>query len=267
MLPWTLVPERSRGLEMDSRSHHLQALRAECCAHPAVKHVWLENVASHRYLDMESTIRAFALDYYAYSSGFPIYLRKLIGKLERLQHRKILQRNLQEEQGGLGPDEREELRAAAIEPADVEGISHPELYRRFCRAMGINDTELESQRTAGHEWRERMIGYLDRASPAAAVGALGFGTECVVRPVYQKLLCGIRGLSGLEPRDHVFFDLHCTVDDQHALDLQNVAYDLTDTLHARREMRQGMLEALRLRQAFFTHQHIGASRVPMGRSM
>ena len=133
--------------------------------------------------------------------------------------------------------------------------------------MGIKDSELESQQTMGHQWRERMIRYLDLASPAAAVGALGLGTEGIVRPVYQKMLCGIRGLGGLKPRDYVFFDLHCTMDDQHALDLQNVAYDLIDTLQARREMRQGMLEALRLRHAFFTHQHIGASRVPMRRSM
>ena len=259
MLTSLVASKTPIGLETDWRDHHLRALDAECQAHPAVNHVWLENVAAHRYPDMKSTIRGFARDYQAYSSGFPTYLRKLIGKLECRRHKEILQRNLREEQGVLDSDDRDELRAAAIEPADIEGVSHPELYRRFCHAMGLDDAELGLPGTAGYQWRQRMIAYLDQASVAGALGALGPGTESVVRPVYHKLLRGIRGLGDLEPRDHVFFDLHCTMDDQHALDLKRVAYDLADTPHARRDMRQGMLEALRLRQAFFSHQHIDAS--------
>lgn len=250
-----LAPHLPRCTANRSRDRHLWALDTESHAHPAVNHVWLENVAAHRYHDMGSTLRGFAGDYYAYSSGFPIYLRKLIAKLERSEHRELLERNLCEEEGGLDPADCERLCAAAIDPDDVEGIPHPELYRRFCRAMGLDDAELGLPESAGQLWRQRMIAFLDDASPAAALGALGPGTESVVKPVYQKLLRGIRGLHALEPRDHVFFDLHCTVDDQHGQDLQRVAYDLLGTPNACREMRQGMLEALRLRQAFFAHQH------------
>ncbi|MFP8876219.1 MAG: iron-containing redox enzyme family protein [Myxococcota bacterium] len=231
-------------MEIDRESH----------AHPAVHHSWLENVAARRYVDMESTLRVFARDYYAYSSGLPIYLRKLIGKLEHPEHRKLLERNLREEQGGLDPADSERLREAAIDRADVEGVPHPELYRRFCRALGLDDAELDAPGSAGHLWRQRMTTFLDSASPPAALGALGAGTEGVVLPIYQKLLRGIRKLSTISARDRVFFELHCTVDDQHSLDLRRVAYDLLATPGAHNDMRKGMLEALQWRQDFFTHQ-------------
>ncbi|MGE4652599.1 MAG: iron-containing redox enzyme family protein [Myxococcota bacterium] len=241
------------------RDQQLMEIDRESHAHPAIHHIWLENVSARRYVDMESTLRFFARDYYAYSSGFPIYLRKLIGKLEHPEHRKLLERNLREEQGGLDPADSERLREAAIDRADVEGIPHPELYRRFCRALGLYDAELDAPESAGHLWRQRMIEFLDSASPPAALGALGAGTEAVVLPIYRKLLRGIRELSAISARDRVFFELHCMVDDQHSLDLRRVAYDLLGTPGAHNDMRNGMLEALQWRQDFFTHQQLRPS--------
>ena len=246
----TLSQPRGRA-HLDGK-RRLRALEIESRAHPAVNHIWLENVASRRYVDMESTLRGFARDYYAYSSGFPIYLTQLIGKLKHSAHRALLERNLREEQGEIHSDEHS--RGACIDRADIEGVPHPELFLRFCRALGIRNSELGVTGGAGQVWRQQMIEFLETASPTAALGALGPGTEAVVRPVYQKLLRGIRGLSGLERRDRVFFDLHCTLDDQHGLDLQEVACDLLHEPNGYRDMRQGMLEALRLRQSFFSRQ-------------
>ena len=249
----------SRCAESSVRNQQLMEIDRESHAHAAVHHIWLENVAARRYVDMESTLRGFARDYYAYSSGFPIYLSKLIGKLEHAEHRELLECNLREEQGSLDPADRSRLREAAIDTADVEGIPHPELYRRFSRALELDDAELGPPESAGHLWRQRMIAFLDSASPPAALGALGPGTEGIVRPVYRKLLRGIRELSAITAHDRVFFELHCAVDDQHGLDLQRVAYDLLGTPSARNDMRRGMLEALRFRQDFFTHQQLHPS--------
>ena len=82
---------------------------------------------------------------------------------------------------------------------------------------------------------------------------MGLGTENVVKPIYNKILKGIQGLGTLRREDYVFFELHCTVDDQHALDLHNVALDLLEDNKARQEMRLGMREALDLRNRFWNH--------------
>ncbi|MCH2169935.1 iron-containing redox enzyme family protein [Myxococcota bacterium] len=237
----------------------LLVLDLESQAHSAVNHVWLRNVAAHRYCEMESVLRRFAQDYCAYASGFPSYLCSLIGKLERSEHRQLLERNLQEEQGHLDPSDRDPLWALGIDPDEVDGVPHSQLYRRFCFALGLEEADLDLSDSAGRRWRQRMLAFLDTASPAAALGALGLGTEGVVRPVYRQLSAALRAVKSLKAPDCVFFDLHCAVDDQHAKDLEKVARDLLDTPRALEDMRRGMLEALRLRRAFFSHQHLCAT--------
>jgi len=230
------------------------ALDREGHAHPALHHAWLDDVALGPPREVEAAMRSFARDYFAYSRSFPSYLEMVISKLECPAHRELLARNLLEEGGRIDAEDAERLAAAGIDRADIDGVPHPELFRRFCHALGLETRELERSGGAGQAWRQGMLALLADASPAAAIGALGPGTEGVVRPIYQKLLRGIRRLDGLEPRDYVFFELHCSVDDQHSLDLRRVAHDLLDTPQAGREMRRGMLEALRLRQDFFSRQ-------------
>ena len=229
-------------------------MRATANAHPALHHPWLEAMATGAVTDLAGAFRDFAIEYQGYQSRFPLYLRLVIDSLRRPEHQQLLRHNLAEEKGHLDATDAAALAAIGIDPATVAGVPHPALFRRFATAIGVRDRDLEPASPAAIHWRQKFIAFLRDASPAAAVGALGLGTEQIVRPVYLKLLRGIRQL-GLARADYVFFELHCEVDDQHQKDLLAIALELIDSPPARADLRRGMLAALDLRNAFWSHLH------------
>ena len=253
-LPRTWPTDRAK------KERFLASLSREALSHPALNHPWLATIANSGFGDMHWALRDFAREYYGYSRDFPSYLRAVIDRLESPLHQELLGRNLEEEQGDLDDADREALRQIGIDPTTVDGVSHPQLFRRFCRAIGVSTPELQTSSDAALRWRERFSRFLNNATPAAAVGALGMGTEEIVKHIYQPMLAGIRGL-GLKREDYVFFELHCLVDDQHALDLRNVATDLLRDGQNCNEMRLGMKEALNLRNEFWDHLHRRANSV------
>jgi pyrroloquinoline quinone (PQQ) biosynthesis protein C len=241
--------------EPPSRSVRIRSLLDELVdeanAHPALHHPWLDAVANSTLPDPFGALRSFASTYHGYSCWFPRYLRAVIDRLEAPAHRELLLANLEEEKGHLGEEDRAALLAIGIDPASVDGIPHPELFRRFCRAMGVTPAELAVVHPAAQRWRTRFLAMLDGGSPAFGVGALGLGTESVVRPIYLKLLAGIRALNRLDRPDYVFFELHCEVDDQHQKDLLAVAAELATTPAGRADLALGMRSALDLRRQFW----------------
>jgi len=238
---------------------HYRRLVEEAAVHSAVNHQWLNAVAEHQYPDMHKAIVDFALEYNGYSAAFPDYLSAVIKALDCREHQALLQHNLEEEKGHMDLDDQVALTAMGINPDTVVGVPHPQLFRRFCYAMGLSDDELKRPTEAATKWRNQFRTFLTCASPAAAVGALGLGTENVVKPIYQKMLLGLGSLKTIQREDYVFFELHCTVDDQHALDLKNIALSLLGTDQGYQEMRLGMNVALNLRNEFFNHLHRCAS--------
>lgn len=225
----------------------LEALVDESRRHPALSHPWLRRFAAASFPDMAAAMRDFAWNYYGYSAWFPRYLEAVISRLPDPAHRELLRHNLEEESGKLEEDGLAAIAAMGIDPSTVDGVPHPELFRRFCRALGLGDTELRRPGPVALSWRSRFRRFLRQATPAQAVGALGLGTEGIVRPVYEQILRGIRATGMLSRPDYVFFELHCEVDDQHQKDLLAIARDLAVTPGALAELREGMLVALRLR--------------------
>ncbi|MCK5941249.1 MAG: iron-containing redox enzyme family protein [Planctomycetes bacterium] len=229
----------------------VEALIQESLAHPAVRHPFLTRFASGTFADPANALRTYAVEYSGYAAWFPRYLKAVISRLESPAHRELLAHNLEEEQGHLGADDCEELRKAGIDPATVQGVPHPALFRRFCDSLGIEPRELAQPCPAARRWRERFESFLRRATPAQAVGALGLGTEHIVRPVYEQLIKGILGMGTLRRDEFVFFELHCLVDDQHQQDLLEIAQSLADQPGGLAELRHGMLTALKLRCDFW----------------
>ncbi|MCB9887816.1 MAG: iron-containing redox enzyme family protein [Planctomycetes bacterium] len=236
------------GLDAD-----IAALEREASTHPAVHHPFLQRFARGEHADPRHAIRTYAREYSGYSRCFPQYLESVIARLPEARHRELLLHNLEEERGHLGADDCEALRAVGIEPATVDGVPHPQLFRRFCAALGLGEGELAVASAAARRWSARFLQFLNGATPAQAVGALGLGTEHVVRPIYTQLLQGIAALPGLRREDYVFFELHCLVDDQHQQDLLAIARDLAAAPGGVAELRSGMQAALRLRHEFWDY--------------
>jgi pyrroloquinoline quinone (PQQ) biosynthesis protein C len=243
----------------------LASLLQEANGHPALNHVWLDSIAQHKYPSMMWALRDYACEYHGYASAFPVYLGAVIDKLEDENHQKVLRHNLDEEQGKLDAIDANVLKTAGIDVQAVDGVSHPRLYKRFCSALDIADEDLKTPSPAALMWKQQLLAYINDATPAAAVGAIGLGTESIVKPMYTKLLQGIRQLGTLDRKDYVFFELHCIVDDQHALDLNRIAYDLIASDDNLTELRAGMFKALDLRNQFWNHLHVRATKGPTGK--
>lgn len=231
----------------------LAELVRESLAHPAVRHPFLTRFACGNFRDQEATLRRYAVEYAGYAAWFPRYLRTVISRLPEAEHRALLLRNLEEEQGQLDDDDCAALLAVGINPRTVMGVPHPLLFRRFCHALGITDEELATPTPAAVQWRTRFLQFLEGATPAQAVGALGLGTEHVVKPIYRQLLAGILALGTLRRDEFVFFELHCLVDDQHQQDLLAIAAQLAATPAEIAELQSGMRTALGLRCEFWDH--------------
>ncbi|MFC1747781.1 iron-containing redox enzyme family protein [Pseudomonadota bacterium] len=234
----------------------------EANAHSALNHRWLKNIATHGYTDQHYALKTFAYEYHTYAGAFPHYLRAVIDRLTLATHKEPLLENLAEEKGKLDAEEIAVLKAHGINTDAIKGIAHPVLYRRFCHAMGLSDLHLQEPAHVAMQWRTNLLDYIKTASPAAAVGAIGIGTEGIVKPIYEKVLSGIRALGTLSRDEYAFFDLHCVVDDKHAEDLKNVAIALIDTKNGYEELRAGMLKALELRALFWDHMDEKCSRAP-----
>jgi hypothetical protein len=125
--------------------------------------------------------------------------------------------------------------------------------------MGVDDAFLASHPPCDEAvvWSQLFL-HCCQESPAEAVGALGLGTEVIVRDVYRPVVEAIVKHTDVSPRDHVFFSLHCCVDDAHGRALLDIAIDLADDPAQRRDIRLGMLMALNLRAFFYDHMMLRA---------
>ncbi len=102
--------------------------------------------------------------------------------------------------------------------------SHPELFRRFTRALGIDDNTLAALSTAP-ETRALIETYLRipyQYGYLAALGAVCYASEGIVSSLYTQLYQGIVGTAPLPKESLIFFEVHIDVDDSHAAKLAAV---------------------------------------------
>jgi pyrroloquinoline quinone (PQQ) biosynthesis protein C len=193
----------------------------------------------------------FARHYAGYSQHFRRYLGAVLLRLDDPRHRASLQDNLAEESGRYADDELNELATLGLAAEWFVGVPHPELFRRFCAAVQVSPPSPLHEAPTVVCWREKFMKLLSSGSAAVGIGAIGLGTENIVRHIYAPICEALARVSELSPRDTVFFPLHTAVDDHHTATLAAIAVDLADTHVGRRELRAGMSAALDLRERFW----------------
>lgn len=226
----------------------VEQLARQAVQHRAVQHPYLQALGDGTLPDLRWAIVDFADHYCGYSAHFPRYLTTVISRLEDPEHRAALLQNLTEESGRYEESELQELAAHGIQREWIEGIPHPALFRRFCQAIGARRGVSDGNCDQVVIWREMLLNVLGHGSPAEAIGALGLGTEGIVREIYAPITRAIQRLN-LSPRDTVFFPLHTLVDDEHQATLLAIAKFYARRAHP--DLRRGMLKALQLRSVFW----------------
>ena len=232
---------------------YIKSLCEQACSHRAVNHPYLQQLIAGDVPDIEGALKDFVFQYSAYSLDFIRYLTGTIAQLENGEHRKSLMKNLVEETGRIDEENAALLGTIGIELEWVDGIPHPELFSRYLNAAGI-DSEFRRKNEFSDEaiiWRDLFFSLCSKEGPARALGAIGLGTENIVKYIYRPFIKAIDRHLDISLRDRVFFDLHATLDDQHGDALTNVAIDYAEKIENRKPIREGMLMALSIRNAFF----------------
>ncbi|MBD2329182.1 iron-containing redox enzyme family protein [Alkalinema sp. FACHB-956] len=131
--------------------------------------------------------------------------------------------------------------------------THPELFRRFTRAIGIPDANL-LEFPATVETQAMIQTYLSLAHQynyLAALGAICFASEGIVHSLYSQLYQGIQGAAPLTREDLIFFELHIDVDDSHAAKLLALLEPRIQNENQAIDIHRAILEALDARVQFF----------------
>ncbi len=232
----------------------VNVLLQEALAHRALNHPYLTALENGAFPDPQLAIKDFAAQYLGYTSWFPKYLTAAISKLDNPAHRMHLIENLTEESGILEQEELTTLNEMGIATEWVQGVPHPELFKRFQKAIGIDHQTINYCDDA-IIWRELFLQTITQGTTEEAIGAMGLGTEAVVKYIYRKLINAIKKHTNLTLEDYVFFELHTEVDDEHGKILLEIANEMITSEKALHDLRKGMLKALNLRSMFWDALH------------
>jgi len=243
-----------RLLEVDSSpTVFVDSLQDYALSSRAANHPLLERIATGNLPDVAANVSFLLSEYYHYSHQFTRYLTAVMANLTAPDHRVALVRNAADEVGQVTSEEAEELIKHGIDPEHARA-PHPELFRRFLRAIGAKPEEIlrRKPRVVMFAWVEAFRGLCMYGGEAQGVGALGVATEGIVAVMYRRILRGISiAWPNMSARDKVFFELHALVDDDHAHTLRDISVTLSATPDGRRQLAVGAQRSLVARASFF----------------
>lgn len=166
---------------------------------------WQRGEVSHEVL------REYAVQYYAYESALPSFLESAMDHFPEGPVRDSLADNLADESGGPEP--------------------HPELWLRFAECLGIDRAEV-----TGAELLPRTANLVETYRSLCALGgeqalAALYAYEAQFPAIAATKAEGLRSFYGVtDDRSLAFFDLHSTLDVEHA---EGIRSGLVDSQRAR----------------------------------
>ena len=206
----------------------LKGLKREVIGHPALTHPFLARFGDGDA--SEEGVRAFAIQYYRHVRVSRLYLAALISGCrddERLQL--ALAGILFDEYGHLNPEE-----------------THPALYRRFLRALGISEEQWEAPRTLPEIelYIEAHYALCRHPDVRLGLGALGPASEWPVPPIYVRLSEGLKRAAGLPDKALEIFTSHVTMDVEHARIMMDAVVPYAGDEEGQRTVREGAMRSL-----------------------
>lgn len=166
-------------------------------------------------------LRAYAAQYYHFEEAFPTFLSGVHSRCPSLEVRQVLLDNLWDEEHG--PD------------------NHPELWLRFCRALGLSDREVTRSQPRP-ETRALVEGYravTQTGSYLAGLAAI-FAYEVQAPAIAEQKIAGLSAFYGIDdPRAVAFFSVHREADVAHA----SAARSVLDARAREPEQRDAAIEA------------------------
>src|SRR5262249_17173140 len=163
-----------KTVQQPKQPDHGDYFRQICKEHPLWGHELIKRCRSGRLTLTE--VRTLGAQMYKFSREFSRYLAKALAVCQHEEARVVIAENLWEELG-----EGDAKRA------------HPVLFRRFTRAIGIDDARLE-QIPAEPETKALIDTYLsfpDKYGVLGALGAICYASEGIVGALYSQIERGL----------------------------------------------------------------------------
>ena len=230
-----------------SSEEFLQRLKREVIGHPALTHPFLERFGEGDA--SEEGVRTFAIQYYRHVRVSRLYLAALISNCRDDEGLQLaLAGILFDEYGHLDPDE-----------------THPALYRRFLRALGIAEEEWEAPRTLPEIELYIEIHYALCRHPDVrlGLGALGPASEWPVPPIYVRLTEGLKKSASLSDDALEIFTSHVIMDVEHARIMMEAVSPYAGDEEGQRRVREGALRSLDARSVMLDGLYKAVYREPV----
>jgi pyrroloquinoline-quinone synthase len=218
----------------NSSSFFRHSLREITDNHPLWSHDFLKRCRTGNLSLQE--VQVLAVQMYKFSKEFNRILASILSCCQDESAQLVLLENLFDEMG----------RGDASQ-------CHPELFRRFTRALGINDNTLAALPIAA-ETRALIETYLripHQYGYLAALGAVCYASEGIVSSLYTQLYKGIVGAAPLPKESLIFFEVHIDVDDSHAAKLAAVIEPRITMNEEEIKVKLAIVEAMNARVQFF----------------
>lgn len=217
-----------------STSTFQNSLRSITKNHPLWNHSFLQRCGTSKLSLPEISI--LAIQMYTFCKNFNRILASILSCCPNENAQLVILQNLYDEMG----------------EGDLDR-SHPELFRRFTRALGMDDETLATQ-IVTPETCNLINTYLEiphKYGYLAALGAVCYGSEGIVSYLYSQLYKGIIDAASLPKDSLIFFELHIDIDDSHAANLERVIESTFLTPEEEKNIQQAISEVMDARLHFF----------------